>query len=816
MLPWPSPEPTAPAQGSHMKDEQKSRAQLIAELETLRQQVTDLEADVAERQALAAALEASEARYRQIFASNLAVKLIIDPTDGRIMDANEAACRFYGYDAETLTALRISDINTLSEAEVKQEMTRAKTEKRLFFNFRHRLASGEIRDVEVYSGPVETPQGTFLYSIIHDVTARHRAEAELRQSQTNLSALIENTDGSIWSIDRNYRLIVSNSAIQQRVRDLTGQSFTTGDTALTENIPPAFRKRWRGYYDRALGGEQFTEAVEFHAGDTEYHIEYRFSPIRAADGAVTGVTVFGRDITERKQAERALQEAEWRYRTVADFTYDWEIWENPDQTLRYVSPACERLTGYTVAEFMADSTLFNSLIVAEDRDGWEEHRHDVMETPGPYEFQFRIRRRDGQIAWIEHVCHPVTDGGGVFLGYRASNRDVTKRKRVEEALLARTRELTLLNETGQAFAFSLDLDQVLITVLSRVRQIIDIAACSIWLVDRESGELVCREAASPRAELVRGQRLAAGQGLVGWVVRQGQSLNIPDIRQEPRYFKGIDEQTGLSVRSILGVPLQTKSDSFGALQLLAETENRFSPDDVRLAESLATLAAIAIDNARLYRQTQEDAAAKALLLREVNHRVKNNLAAITGMLYVERRHAKQTNTQRAYVAIMDDLINRVRGLSKVHQLLSAANWSPLPLDNLTEQIIKSALQAVPPDREVGLEVTTSAPVVVTPKEAHNLALAINELSTNVVKYAALTQGKSHIRVDIEPDGDQQNVQLTFRDNGPGFPAAVLEAQKRNVGLYLVENAVCHSLRGDITLQNDNGAVVIIRFARELV
>ncbi len=126
-------------------------------------------------------LRKSEIRYHQMFETNAAVKLIIDTVDGRIVETNEAARNFYGYDAETLTSMRIMDINTLSEEQIQQEMALAETAQRIFYNFRHRLASGEIRDVEVYSGPLQCHEKTLLYSIIHDVTDRRRAEQAVQE-----------------------------------------------------------------------------------------------------------------------------------------------------------------------------------------------------------------------------------------------------------------------------------------------------------------------------------------------------------------------------------------------------------------------------------------------------------------------------------------------------------------------------------------------------------------------------------------------------------------------------------------------------------
>ncbi len=130
----------------------------------------------------------------------------------------------------------------------------------------------------------------------------------------------------------------------------------------------------------------------------------------------------------RKQHEESLMQAEAKYRTVADFTYDWEYWANFDDTLEYVSPACERISGYTTRDFVDNPSLFREIIAPEDRDIWDKHYRDSRQEPKAHEIQFRIQRRDGQIRWIEHSCQPVTDDQGGLRGFRASNRDVTSRK----------------------------------------------------------------------------------------------------------------------------------------------------------------------------------------------------------------------------------------------------------------------------------------------------------------------------------------------------------------------------------------------------
>ncbi|MEJ2168878.1 MAG: sigma 54-interacting transcriptional regulator [Desulfobacterales bacterium] len=133
----------------------------------------------------------------------------------------------------------------------------------------------------------------------------------------------------------------------------------------------------------------------------------------------------------RKQHEESLLQAEAKYRTVADFTYDWEYWANVDDTLEYVSPSCERISGYTTRDFVDNPSLFREIIAPEDRDIWDKHYRDSRQEPKAHEIQFRIQRRDGQIRWIEHSCQPVTDDQGGLRGFRASNRDVTSRKLAE-------------------------------------------------------------------------------------------------------------------------------------------------------------------------------------------------------------------------------------------------------------------------------------------------------------------------------------------------------------------------------------------------
>ncbi|CAA7614530.1 putative Histidine kinase [Candidatus Terasakiella magnetica] len=142
--------------------------------------------DITEIKEAQEGLREREELYHHMFMSNTAIKLLIDPADGRIVDANHAAEAFYGYPRPVLLSMTIYAINRLPMEQIQKTMEAARTEDHRYFRFEHRLASGEIRNVEVYSGPVRVKGHELLHSIIHDVTERDRLQEQLLSSNAEL------------------------------------------------------------------------------------------------------------------------------------------------------------------------------------------------------------------------------------------------------------------------------------------------------------------------------------------------------------------------------------------------------------------------------------------------------------------------------------------------------------------------------------------------------------------------------------------------------------------------------------------------------
>jgi PAS domain S-box-containing protein len=236
-----------------------------------------------------------ESRYRALFENNHSVMLIIDPSDGRILDANQAAARYYGWPLDVLKRMRISEINRLTPDEVAAEMRRARTEEKKQFFFRHLRADGNVRDVEVYSGPIQFEGRRVLYSIVHDITDRVASERSLADSELRFRNLAERSPDGIFIVTGGYFQYANPAAC--RLLGASGMGQLSGTRVLdrvhprslpvvTEYLPLILENRI-DVMDEELDLVRF-DGTTFHAGVRAVGIPHWGQP---------GVLVYFRDIT---------------------------------------------------------------------------------------------------------------------------------------------------------------------------------------------------------------------------------------------------------------------------------------------------------------------------------------------------------------------------------------------------------------------------------------------------------------------------------------------------------------------------------------
>ena len=268
-------------------------------------------------------LSHSENRFREVFENSAAIHMLLDPTNGNIVDVNLAAENFYGWPADQLRKMNVGQINSLSRDELRAAMKAAETGQRKKFQFRHRLASGDIRMVEVHAGPVGYGDKKLLFTIVHDVTEQRLNEEELVRERILLRTVIDNIPDTVYVKDRQLRKTLANKA----ELEILGKT----------------EKEVLGKSDRDLYPPEEAEAFEaddlrvVEKGETIYNREEKIvspdgsvnwilttkTPIHTEDGRIIGLVGIGRSINERVEAldqlTKAKEEAEAANKAKSEF-----------------------------------------------------------------------------------------------------------------------------------------------------------------------------------------------------------------------------------------------------------------------------------------------------------------------------------------------------------------------------------------------------------------------------------------------------------------------------------------------------------------
>ena len=299
---------------------------------------------------------------------------------------------------------------------------------------------------------------------------------------------------------------------------------------------------------------------------------------------------------------------------VLEIAFDGRILYANATALSFFKMAEEKLLGSRLVEWLAEDDRQRVLRLLRETDNQPSiPASDFSLSLNEYRVKFKILSVDND--GLNHI---------IIL------KDITEQKRAEELIRLRDLELKLHNQASQALNSNLNLDQVLGTVLEEVRRLMDIVGSSIWLIDAETGDLVCRQATGAYGETLRGWRLVPGEGLAGWVADHDESLISQDTYTDNRHYKEVDLSIGRDMHSVLTVPLRIKGDVIGVVQVVDMQAGRFGQTDLKLLETLAGSAAVAIENARLYEKGQKEIAIRKkteAALRDSENRYRTVLEA---------------------------------------------------------------------------------------------------------------------------------------------------------------------------------------------
>ncbi|MCX6080495.1 MAG: PAS domain S-box protein [Chloroflexi bacterium] len=374
--------------------------------------------------------------FRLMFEKHAAIMLLVDPQSGSILDANQAAAAFYGYPLAKLRGMSIATINMLAPEQVKLDRLKALENQKNCFVFPHKLASGEVRMVEVHSTAIFLEQKQLLFSIIHDVTERFQAEQTLQKSEAFYRSLFDNLNGFTYcrmlfqdGKPSDFICLTVNKAFEDLtgLKDICGKKFSQVMPGIRNTNPELFDIFWRvtltgepEHFETFLEGLQTWFSVSVHRLAPEHFVAV-FDPI-----------------TAKKQLEKAALENSERLREVLenslDASYKRDLSTN---TYAYLSPVFTRISGYTPEELKALPTesvldLIHPKDIAEVERVLDASRSVAAGTA--VHIDYRFKHKDGQYRWFHDQFTVLRDAQGQPAVRIGSVQDITERKLAEENL----------------------------------------------------------------------------------------------------------------------------------------------------------------------------------------------------------------------------------------------------------------------------------------------------------------------------------------------------------------------------------------------
>lgn len=365
----------------------------------------------------------------------------------------------------------------------------------------------------------------------------------------------------------------------------------------------------------------------------------------------------------------------------------------------------------------------------------------------------------------------------------------------------RTQQLAALNKASRAMASTLELDVVLRQTMAEVKTMLNAEGASVLLHDQASNDLFFATVVAPDAEILAGMRLPLTEGIAGWVMQERQAVLVDDVQRDPRFYDRIDSVTGLTTKSLLAVPLVYKEDVIGVVEVINKGEEKFNKHDLELLEALAGAAAIAIENARLYKDLQdrmqtlqetqsqliqsEKMAALGRLIASIAHEINNPLQSVQTCLALTKEElAAEQRREKLdrYLDIVETEIDRVSGIIRRMRdfYRPAANQGLQPVNVHT--VLESVLELTNKQLQhshITVERRWNTHLPKIQANSDHLKQVFLNLVLNAID--AMPQGGTlHLNTgksQIQPDNGQipiPAVRLQFSDTGQGITQETMD------------------------------------------
>ena len=335
-----------------------------------------------------------DSSFLDFFNSYKTVMLIVKPDDGKILNANKHACDYYGYSKEELLKMHVQDLNTLSEERIKQEMELAFKTKRNYFNFKHKLKNGQIRDIELHSSPIVYDNQEVLLSIIHDETSKIEEMLEIRSELESTLNAIPNLLFEL-SIDGVYLKVISNKPelLAAPKEQLLGKN-------ISDFLPKeATQICLKTLQEADKTGQSTGNIIKIQTPAGKRWFELSASKKNSINGKEPTFVLLSTDITERKEFEIQMIDAQDRFKALHDSASGGIVIHENGLILECNAKLCE-MSGHSYEELINSNGLelispkVVKNVIEKIKNGYEEPYESLGITKNGREFPLRIESRE--------------------------------------------------------------------------------------------------------------------------------------------------------------------------------------------------------------------------------------------------------------------------------------------------------------------------------------------------------------------------------------------------------------------------------------
>lgn len=379
-------------------------------------------------------------------------------------------------------------------------------------------------------------------------------------------------------------------------------------------------------------------------------------------------------------------------------------------------------------------------------------------------------------------------------------------EQTDEQLRRKVHELATIHRVSWVIASTLNLDEVLQMITTQAVHLSGAERSCIFELDPDLRRLHVLAHYGLDNGLASHIQIGVGQCCAGRCVQTGRpSMAVDCFHADEHCFLHNDPVMSSEIHSVLCVPLKVKQKVLGCICIYSNHRHLLSPEQMQLVITFANEAAIAIDNARLYEETRRGLELKSVLLRELHHRVKNNLATVAGILSLQRRRTRSSEVRN----ILAESVNRVQGLAATHDLLAHEDVSEARVDDIARKIVGVANANLSPPEKHITTIVEPSPVIIPSRAVTILALAMNEMISNAFKHGMAGQAEGKVVVRGKERDGSVIVQVIDTGEGPVAEVGPEESGESNgfegLGLSLIKHLIgdlggTFSLRREVATQ----------------